>query len=315
MSVTSRPVTASPSPTRLSMSAREALSGYAFISPWLVGLALFTAIPMVASFILSFTDFDPREPEATTFIGLDNYERMLHDPLLAQALSVTVRFALLNVPVTLVVALGVAMLVNSTLLAGRNVFRTLFYMPMQIPIVASTLIWIGMLNASTGWFNGILGVFGISGPDWINSADWVYPSLTLMGLWGIGTMMLIFLAGLQGVPSELYDAAKVDGAGRWATFRNVTLPMISTVLFYNLIISLIGTFQYFTQAYIIGNGRGDPANATLFFNLHLYREGFNFYDMGYASALAWLLFAIVLILTAFIFRTARGWVYEAGGQR
>jgi multiple sugar transport system permease protein len=240
---------------------------------------------------------------------------MLHDPLLAQALSVTVRFALLNVPVTMVVALGVAMLVNSTLLAGRNVFRTLFYMPMQIPIVASTLIWIGMLNASTGWLNGILSVFGIVGPDWINSADWVYPSLTLMGLWGIGTMMLIFLAGLQGVPSELYDAAKVDGAGRWATFRSVTLPMISTVLFYNLIISLIGTFQYFTQAYIIGNGRGDPANATLFFNLHLYREGFNFYDMGYASALAWLLFAIVLVLTAFIFRTARSWVYEAGGQR
>jgi multiple sugar transport system permease protein len=319
MSVTSRPVAVSPSssprPSRLSMSAREALSGYAFISPWLVGLALFTAIPMVASFVLSFTDFDPREPGATTFIGLANYERMLHDPLLAQALSVTVRFALLNVPVTMVVALGVAMLVNSTLLAGRNVFRTLFYMPMQIPIVASTLIWIGMLNASTGWFNGILGAFGIAGPDWINSVDWVYPSLTLMGLWGIGTMMLIFLAGLQGVPSELYDAAKVDGAGRWATFRSVTLPMISTVLLYNLIISLIGTFQYFTQAYIIGNGRGDPANATLFFNLHLYREGFNFYDMGYASALAWLLFAIVLVLTAFIFRTARSWVYEAGGQR
>jgi multiple sugar transport system permease protein len=319
MSVTSRPVAVSPSssprPSRLSMSAREALSGYAFISPWLVGLALFTAIPMVASFVLSFTDFDPREPGATTFIGLANYERMLHDPLLAQALSVTVRFALLNVPVTMVVALGVAMLVNSTLLAGRNVFRTLFYMPMQIPIVASTLIWIGMLNASTGWLNGILSVFGIVGPDWINSADWVYPSLTLMGLWGIGTMMLIFLAGLQGVPSELYDAAKVDGAGRWATFRSVTLPMISTVLFYNLIISLIGTFQYFTQAYIIGNGRGDPANATLFFNLHLYREGFNFYDMGYASALAWLLFAIVLVLTAFIFRTAKSWVYEAGAQR
>jgi multiple sugar transport system permease protein len=228
---------------------------------------------------------------------------------------VTVRFALINVPITLAVALGVAMLVNSTLLAGRNVFRTLFYMPMQIPIVASTLIWIGMLNASTGWLNGILAAVGIAGPDWINSADWVYPSLTLMGLWGIGTMMLIFLAGLQGVPSELYDAARVDGAGPWASFRHVTLPMISTVLFYNLIISLIGTFQYFTQAYIIGNGRGDPANATLFFNLHLYREGFTFYDMGYASALAWLLFVIVLVLTAGIFRTARSWVYEAGGQR
>ena len=315
MAVTSRPVTGVTRPARSSMASREALSGYAFISPWLIGLALFTAIPMVASFVMSFTDFDPREPEATQFVGLANYERMLHDPLLATALSVTVRFALINVPVTLAVALGVAMLVNSTLLAGRNVFRTLFYMPMQIPIVASTLIWIGMLNASTGWLNGILAAVGIVGPDWINSADWVYPSLTLMGLWGIGTMMLIFLAGLQGVPSELYDAARVDGAGPWASFRHVTLPMISTVLFYNLIISLIGTFQYFTQAYIIGNGRGDPANATLFFNLHLYREGFTFYDMGYASALAWLLFVIVLVLTAGIFRTARSWVYEAGGQR
>lgn len=315
MSITGGPVAGAIRPARSSIGRRQALTGFAFISPWIIGLAVFTTIPMVASFVLSFTDFDPREPGATTFIGLANYERMLHDPLLLTALSVTVRFAVLNVPITLIAALGVAMLVNSTLLAGRNVFRTLFYMPMQIPIVASTLIWIGMLNASTGWFNGILGAVGITGPDWINSIEWVYPSLTLMGLWGIGTMMLIFLAGLQGVPTELYDAARVDGAGRWTTFRNVTLPMISTVLFYNLIISLIGTFQYFTQAYIIGNGRGDPANATLFFNLHLYREGFKFFDMGYASALAWLLFAIVLVLTAFIFRTARGWVYEAGGDR
>ena len=136
-----------------------------------------------------------------------------------------------------------------------------------------------------------------------------------MGLWGIGNMMLIFLAGLQGVPTELYDSAKVDGAGRWATFRHITVPMISTVLFYNLIIALIATFQYFTQAYVISNGRGDPANATLFYNLNLYREGFVYYDMGYASALAWLLFVIVLTLTFFLFGTARSWVYEGGGRR
>jgi multiple sugar transport system permease protein len=219
------------------------------------------------------------------------------------------------VPATLIVSLGIAMLVNSTLLRGRNVFRTIFYMPMQIPLVASTLIWIGVLNASTGWLNYGLEAIGIEGPDWLNSVFWVYPSLTLMGLWGIGNMMLIFLAGLQGVPSELYDAAKVDGAGRWASFRNITLPMISTVIFYNLIITLIGTFQYFTQAYIISNGRGDPANATLFYNLNLYREAFVFFDMGYGSALAWLLFAIVLGLTILLFRTAKTWVYEAGGAR
>ena len=295
------------------LARRETLTGYLFLSPWIVGFFLFTAIPMVGSFALSLTDFDPRTPGATRFIGLANYERMLHDPLLINALVVTARFALLIVPASMVVALGIAILVNSTLLRGRNVFRTLFYMPMQIPIVASTLIWIGMLNASTGWVNIFLGALGLPEPDWLNSTTWVYPSLTLMGLWGIGNMMLIFLAGLQGVPTELYDAAKVDGAGRWASFRNVTVPMIGTVIFYNLIIALIATFQYFTQAYVISNGRGDPANATLFFNLHLYREGFVFFDMGYACALAWLLFAIVLTLTLVLFRTARSRVYEAGG--
>ena len=297
------------------LARREALVGYAFLSPWIFGFLAFTAIPMVASFVLSLTDFDPRDPGGITFIGLANYERMLRDPLLINALVVTARFALLIVPASLIVALGIAMLVNSTLLRGRNVFRTLFYMPMQIPIVASTLIWIGMLNASTGWLNLFLGGVGLPEPDWLNSTTWVYPSLTLMGLWGIGNMMLIFLAGLQGVPTELYDAARVDGAGRWASFRHVTVPMISSVLFYNLIIALISTFQYFTQAYVISNGRGDPANATLFINLHLYREGFVYFDMGYACALAWLLFAIVLTLTALLFRFARSHVYEAGGAR
>jgi multiple sugar transport system permease protein len=297
------------------LARREALVGYAFLSPWIFGFFAFTAIPMVASFVLSLTDFDPRDPGGITFIGLANYERMLRDPLLINALAVTARFALLIVPASLIVALGIAMLVNSTLLRGRNIFRTLFYMPMQIPIVASTLIWIGMLNASTGWLNLFLGSLGLPEPDWLNSTTWVYPSLTLMGLWGIGNMMLIFLAGLQGVPTELYDAARVDGAGRWASFRHVTVPMISTVLFYNVIIALISTFQYFTQAYVISNGRGDPANATLFINLHLYREGFVYFDMGYACALAWLLFAIVLTLTAVLFRFARSLVYEAGGAR
>jgi multiple sugar transport system permease protein len=304
-----------PRATRFRLAQRESLTGLAFVSPWLIGFAIFTAIPMIASFVLSLTDFDPRNPGDTQFIGLANYERMLRDPLLINALVVTARFALLIVPASMAVALGIALLVNSTLLKGRNVFRTLFYMPMQIPIVASTLIWIGMLNASTGWLNMFLGALGLPQPDWLNSQTWVYPSLTLMGLWGIGNMMLIFLAGLQGVPTELYDAAKVDGAGRWATFRNVTVPMISTVLFYNLIIALIATFQYFTQAYVISNGRGDPANATLFFNLHLYREGFVFFDMGYACALAWLLFVIVLTLTMVLFRGARSRVYEAGGTR
>jgi multiple sugar transport system permease protein len=227
---------------------------------------------------------------------------------------VTLRFALIVVPLTLGFALAVALMVNSTLLAGRNVFRTLFYLPLQIPIVASTIVWVGVLNVSNGWLNLGLTAAGMPAVDWLNSTFWVHPALALMGLWGIGNMMLIFLAGLQSVPTELYDAARVDGAGRWTTFWRITVPLISPVIFYNLIIVLIATFQYFTQAYVITNGRGDPAGETLFFNLNLFREAFQFYNMGYASALAWVLFVVVLGLTMLLFRTAGGWVYE-GGER
>jgi multiple sugar transport system permease protein len=299
---------------RGAIASRESLSGLIFVSPSIIGFLAFAALPMIASAFLSLTDFDPRRPDEIQFIGLGNYAQMLRDPILLESLWVTVRFALLVVPLTLAVALGIAMLVNSTLLAGRNVFRTLFYMPMQIPIVASTVVWIGVLHANSGWLNIGLEAVGVPGPNWLQSPTWVGPALALMGLWGIGNMMLIFLAGLQSVPTELYDAARVDGAGRWASFRHITLPMITPVLFYNLIIALIATFQYFTQAYVISNGRGDPDRATLFFNLNLYREAFEFFNMGYASALAWLLFVIVLGLTIILFRTAGRWVYEGGSR-
>jgi ABC-type sugar transport system permease subunit len=296
------------------LTGRESLAGLIFVGPWIIGFLFFSALPMLASLVLSLTDFDPRRPDEIHFIGIDNYAAMLRDPVLLESLLVTVRFALMVVPLTLAFALGVAMLVNSTLLAGRNVFRTLFYMPMQIPIVASTVVWIGVLHANNGWLNYALEAVGIPGPNWLQSPTWVGPALALMGLWGIGNMMLIFLAGLQSVPTELYDAAKVDGAGPWSSFRHVTLPMISPVVFYNLIIALIATFQYFTQAYVISNGRGDPDRATLFFNLNLFREAFTFFNMGYASALAWVLFVIVLGMTIILFRTAGSWVYEGGGR-
>jgi multiple sugar transport system permease protein len=292
----------------------ESATGLLFVSPFIVGFVLFSALPMLASLVLSFTNFDPREPDEIQFIGIDNYARLASDPAVGESLLVTARFALMVVPLSLAFALGVAMLVNSKLLAGRNVFRTLFYLPMQIPIVASTLVWIGVLHATTGWLNISLRAVGVEGPNWLQSPTWVGPALALMGLWGIGNMMLIFLAGLQGVPSELYDAAKVDGAGPLASFRHVTLPQISPVLFYNLIIALIAAFQYFTQAFIISNGRGDPDRATLFFNLNLYRQAFGFFNMGYASALAWVLVVIVLGLTIVLFRTSRSWVFEGGGR-
>ena len=293
---------------------REAIWGLAFVAPWIIGFLLFTIGPLIASLVLSLTDFDLVRPEAVRFIGLDNYTRMAGDPLVIQGLIVTARFAIIAIPVTMIASLGIALLVNSPRLIGRTVFRTLFYMPIQIPLVASTLVWIGFLNTETGWLNGLLGLVGINGPDWLNNATWVYPALTLIGLWGIGNFMLINLAGLQSVPTELYEAARIDGAGPWSMFRRITIPLMSPILLYNLVISLITTFQYFTQAYVLTNGRGDPNNATLFINLDLFREAFVNNHMGYASAIGWLLFTIVLVMTLILFGVARRRVYYAGGE-
>ena len=302
---------------RLSLSSpsrREAFWGLVFLGPWIVGFLLFTIGPLLASFVLSFTDFNLVRPDSIRFIGLDNYARMTTDPLVIQGLVVTAKFALIAVPTTMLASLGAAVLVNSRRLFGRSIFRTLFYMPIQIPLVASTLVWISFLNTETGWLNRLLGLVGIQGPDWINSEAWVYPALTLIGLWGIGNFMLTSLAGLQSVPTELYEAARIDGAGPWRTFRRITIPLMSPVLLYNLVISLITTFQYFTQAYVLTNGRGDPNNATLFINLDLFREAFVSNRMGYGSAIGWLLFVIVLALTLVLFAFSRRRVYYAGGD-
>jgi len=296
-------------------SGREALWGVVFIGPWLIGLVLLTAGPMLASLVLSLTDFDLVHPDAVRFVGLDNYIRMTTDPNVLKSLIVTFRFAIIAIPLTMVASLGFALLLNSPKLFGRNIFRTLFYMPIQIPLVASTLVWVSFLNTETGWLNKLLELIGIQGPDWFNSATWVYPALTLIGLWGIGNFMLTSLAGLQSVPTELYEAARIDGAGPWKAFRRITIPLMSPILLYNLVISLITTFQYFTQAYVMTNGRGDPNNATLFINLVLFREGFVFNNMGYAAAIAWLLFAIVLGLALLLFGFARRRVYYAGDDR
>jgi multiple sugar transport system permease protein len=297
-----------------SPARREAFWGLIFVGPWVVGFLLFTVGPLIASLVLSLTNFNLVRPDDIQFVGLANYAQLAGDPLVIQGLVVTVKFALIAIPITMAASLGTALLVNSPRLFGRNIFRTLFYMPIQIPLVASTLVWIGFLNTETGWLNKLLAVVGIAGPDWINTATWVYPALTLIGLWGIGNFMLINLAGLQSVPTELYEAARIDGAGPWKIFRRITIPLMSPILLYNLVISLITTFQYFTQAYVMTNGRGDPNNATLFINLDLYREAFVNNHMGYASAIGWLLFAIVLVLTLVLFLFARKRVYYAGGE-
>ena len=296
-------------------STREALWGYVFIGPWLIGLILFTAGPIIASLAMSLTNFDLLHTDETRFIGLDNYARMTTDPLVGQALLATFKFALIVIPLTMIASLAFALLLNHPRLALKGALRTLVYMPIMIPLVASTLVWSGFLNTETGWLNQAIEGLGLPAPDWLNSEVWIYPALSLMGLWAIGNFMLINIAGLQSVPTELYEAARIDGAGFWTSLRRITIPLMSPVLLYNLVIILIATFQYFTQAYTLTNGRGDPNNATLFINLELFREAFVFSRMGYGAAIAWLLFAVVVLLTAALFVLARRRVYYAGGER
>jgi multiple sugar transport system permease protein len=233
-----------------------------------------------------------------------------------RSLGVTARYALMAVPLAIGLSLGLALLLNHKLVYGKPFFRTLFFMPVLIPLVASTIVWQGFLNGSTGWLAQILHSVGLPAPNWFADPAWAVPGLVVIGIWGIGNMMLIFLAGLQGIPTELYEAVKVDGGGPWARFRHVTLPMLSPVLFYNILISIIVVSQFFTQAYVIDpSGNGNPGGSTLFFNMNLYKEGWSYNNMGYASALAWLMLLVVLVAAIALFRTSARWVFYAGGDR
>jgi multiple sugar transport system permease protein len=306
-----------PAPGRRRASAigrREATWGFVFLIPWIAGFLIFTAGPMVASLIFSFTDYKLLEPDKISFAGLANWQRMLTDPLVHTSLGVTLRFLAIAVPLQLGLALGFAVLLNSPYLFGVPFFRTLFYMPVMVPAVAGTIIWLGVLNTQTGWVNGGLERVGIAGPDWFQDARWVVPGLSIIGIWGVGNAMMIMLAGLQGVPTELYDAAKVDGAGPVYSFFNITIPMISPVIFYNLVTAIIGGLQYFLQAFVLYNGSAGPDDAALFYMLNLYKEGFAYHNMSYASTLAWGMFIVALLVTIALFGSARRWVYYAGGE-
>lgn len=289
--------------------------GYLFLSPWIFGFLVFTLIPILATLYFSLTNYSPVTPEQTKFLGLENYKLMLTDAKVAKSLLVTVRYAILAIPISFIVGLALAAMVNSKHLAGRNFFRTMFFMPSMIPVVAGALVWAGVMNTQTGWLNLMLESVGVKGPDWLNDPNWIYPALVLIGLWSLGNLMLTLLAGMQGVPTELYEAATIDGANGWQQFTRITLPMISPVIFYNMTLMLIGAFKYFDLAYVLKNGTGGPADSTLFYNLNLYKNAFTYNLMGYGSALAWVLFLIVLVLTLVLFRTANMWVYYGGEGR
>jgi multiple sugar transport system permease protein len=294
------------------LARREAAAGYLFVSPWLIGFVLLTLVPMVASLYFSFTEYNIVDPPK--WIGVQNYTHLLNDPLFWQSLKVTLYFAVLSLPSGLVLGFVLAILLNQKIL-GVKLWRTLYFLPSVLSGVAVTLLWIILFNPQIGAINQLLEKVGIKGPGWLNNPDWAIPSLVIMSLWGVGSNMIIYLAGLQGVPSDLYDAAKVDGAGGLQRFRFVTLPMMTPVLFYNLVLGLIGTFSYFTQVYVATNGEGGPARSTLFYNLYLFQAAFKYNEMGYASAMAWILFVIILVLTGLIFRSSSVWVYYEGELR
>lgn len=294
------------------MKRQRVLWGWVFLSPWIIGFLAFLFIPMVASFAFTFTDFNLNHPEDVQFIGLANYEKLMNDPAAGTSLRVTVLFLLLALPFSIVIPLALAMLLNAESLWGKSLFRTLFYMPFIIPAVSLVGIWRGYLNTQSGWLNRILLEIGLGRPDWINSETFIYPALLLIGIWGTGNAMLVMLAGLQGVPTALYEAARVDGAGWWRQTRHITIPMISPVIFYNLILSTVGLFRYFDIPYMLKDGTGEPGQSTLFFNIYLYKRAFVAQDMGYGATLAWMLFLVAIIFTIFLFWSGRYWVYYSG---
>ena len=291
----------------MSPKSRENLTGYLFIAPWLIGFLVFTLGPFIQSFYLSFTRYNIVQPPK--FIGLANYRMMLFDDeLFWKSLWVTIRFALCSVPMVLVVGVLLALLLNSNV-KGIAAFRTIFYLPSIIPSVATTSIFMWILNPQVGMVNQILDLIGIKGPAWLSDPTWTPWSLVFMSVWGAGGSMVIYLAGLKDIPTYLYEAATLDGAGPIQKLKAVTLPMLSPVIFFNLVMGIIGTFQYFTQAFMISKGQGGPEDSTMFYALYMFQRSWKYMDMGYGSAMAWVLFVLIIFITAVIFRSHTRWVH------
>ncbi|MGC4815268.1 carbohydrate ABC transporter permease [Micromonospora sp. DT228] len=289
----------------------ERVAGYLFLSPWIVGVLLLTLGPMLASLYLSFTDYDLFD--TPRWIGLDNYQRMFEDARWLKSVRVTALYVALAVPIKLACALAVAMLLNNER-RGRAFYRAAFYGPSLIGAsVSLAIVWKAMFS-DDAVVDRMLGTVGVHTGGWAGNPDFSLLMLVLLAVWQLGAPMVIFLAGLKQVPRELYEAAQVDGADRWRRFRSITLPMISPVLFFNLLLETINAFQVFTSAYIVGGPNGQPAGTTLFYTIYLFDRGFGDYRMGYASAMAWVLLAGVGLVTLFLFRTARGWVYYSGDR-
>jgi multiple sugar transport system permease protein len=282
--------------------------GILLAMPAIAGFLIFTVGPMIASFVFSFTDWNIGG--SFEFIGLGNYRQMfLEDELFAKSLFTTTYYSLGAVPIGIILAFLVAMLLN-TKVKGRAIFRTIYYLPVIVPSIANTMLWLWLFNPDFGLLNSVLNAVGLPGSQWIYDESTAIPSLIIMSTWGMGNAAVIFLAGLQGVPAHLYEAVEVDGGRGWHKFYHVTIPSMTPTIFFNLIMSFIGTFQVFNEAYVMT--QGGPNNATLFYVFYLFRTAFTETRMGYASALAWVLFLIIMALTFIVFKTSKKWVYYEG---
>lgn len=294
---------------RLRMRQLEALAGYLFISPWVIGFLIFTIGPLIASMYFSLTEWDLIG--SPTFVGAANYTAMLEDRFFWQSLQVTALYSLGRVPLGIIFGLLVALLLNQEV-RGIGIWRVIYYLPVVLPTVAISLLWLWIYNPEYGVLNWFLWTFfGIEGPAWLQSETLVLPSLIVMAVWTmLGRYMIIYLSGLQSIANELYEAANIDGAHSWQKFFAITLPMLTPIIFFNLVIGLIDSFKIFTQAYIMTDG--GPRFSSLFYVYYLYQHAFERFNMGYASALAWVFFAIIMVFTLLIFRSSKLWVYYEG---
>jgi multiple sugar transport system permease protein len=292
---------------------KEARWGYLFISPFLIGFIIFMLGPMLFSVVGSFTDYNLTSK--MNFIGLGNFRRMFFsDTLFWRSLYNTVYFVIFNVPLTTIFSIFLATILNQKI-RGISVYRTIFYLPAVLSGVAIYILWMQLLSPSSGLINTFLSWFNITGPAWLFDPNWTKPALILMRIWSSGGAMLLYLATLQNVPSALYESAEIDGAGVWGKFKNITLPLITPIIFYDIITSTIGSFQIFQEAYVMTqNGTGGPANSLLFYNLHMWNKAFVAFDMGYAMAMSMILFLIVLVLTFINLKLAPRWVHYSGGD-
>ena len=300
-------------------------NGLLFTMPALIGLAVFTAYPVVALLYYSFCRYTALKPP--TWVGLSNYSVLMHDKLFLESLYNTAYYTVFAVPLGIIVAFALAVLLNAKV-KGLAFFRTIFYIPSIVPVVASSVLWLWILNPDYGlinlsiegfghalqWVCGHLGIHfaGFTGPGWLSSPTWSKPALILMSAWGVGGTTVIYLAGLQDVPQDLYEAASLDGATGWQKTRHITVPFMSPYIFFTAVMGIIGSTQYFTQAWVMTGGTGGPANSTMFFAMYLFQNAFQMFKMGYACAMAWLLFIVILVATLLIFKSSARFVYYGG---